>query len=30
VRRRRVTEIASRLRLQHLAAFLERVAMPVP
>ena len=30
VRSDRVTEIASRLRLQHLAAFLERVVVPVP
>jgi len=28
VRKRHVTEIASRLRLQHLAAFIERVAIP--
>ena len=30
VRERHVTEIASRLRLQHLAAFFERVAIPTP
>ncbi len=30
VRARRVTEIASQLRLQHLAAFFERIAEPAP
>jgi hypothetical protein len=30
VRERHVTEIASRLRLPHLAAFLERITVPAP
>ncbi len=30
VRRRHVTDIASRLRLQHLAAFFDRIAVPAP